>query len=166
METTIADNIENLKTLSIDQLRIRYRQLFGEEHTTRRRDVMMRRMAWRMQSLAEGGLSERARQRALELAADADIRILIPRGSRDGAGKRQSGSTRDGRLPTVGTVLRRRYQDRTIEVVTLDEGFQHDGVRYESLSAIASKVTGTRWNGFLFFQLTPRRGNSRKRGRP
>jgi len=53
----------------------------------------------------------------------------------------------------AGTTLQRQYHDRTITVKILADGFEYDGKIYESLSSIASSVTGTRWNGFAFFQL-------------
>jgi len=62
-------------------------------------------------------------------------------------------SVRDPRLPAVGTTLQRQYRDRTITVEILADGFEYDGKICESLSSIASSVTGTRWNGFSFFQL-------------
>ena len=57
----------------------------------------------------------------------------------------------------VGSVLRRRYRERTVEVKVLAEGFEYEGHRYESLSAVARAITGTRWNGLLFFGLSKRR---------
>jgi Protein of unknown function (DUF2924) len=63
------------------------------------------------------------------------------------------GPVRDPRRPGVGTILQRRYQDRTIAVKILADGFEYDGKTYDSLSSIASSVTGTRWNGFSFFGL-------------
>jgi hypothetical protein len=162
METTLSFSIEELKLLSIERLRARYRQLFGEEHTTKDRNVLVRRMAWRLQSLAEGGLSERARQRARELVCDADIRVLIPRRIQNDTLRRSNRSARDRRLPPSGTVLSRQHQNKRIEVLVLDEGFEYGGVHYDSLSSIATAVTGTRWNGYLFFGLSVR---GRKRGR-
>jgi hypothetical protein len=163
MENTLSETIDTLKALSIGQLQMQYRQLFGEEHPTRHRDILVRRIAWRLQTLAEGGLSERARERAQELASDADIRVLIPRRALEETRPRGHSSGRDHRLPPAGAVLRRQYGDRTVEVTVLEDGFEHEGVRYGSLSAIATKVTGTRWNGFLFFAMGRRtRG---KRGR-
>jgi hypothetical protein len=64
---------------------------------------------------------------------------------------------RSRRLPVAGSVLRRRYQERMVEVKVLAEGFEYEGQRYESLSAVARAITGTRWNGLLFFGLTQRR---------
>ena len=63
---------------------------------------------------------------------------------------RASGS-RDPRLPLPGTLLAREFQGRDIVVKVLDNGFEFDGRRYKSLSAIAKEVTGSKWNGFLFF---------------
>jgi hypothetical protein len=161
--TTLADRLEQLKTLNMEQLRIRYRQLFGEDHPTKHRQVLIRHIAWRLQSLGEGGLSERARNRAEELASNADIRVLIPRNlARRRPPERRP--SRDPRLPAEGTLLRRSYQGRGIEVRILADGFEYETLRYESLSAIAAKVTGTRWNGFLFFGLADR-GKTGRRSR-
>ena len=158
METTIAETIEELQLLSLDQLRARYRRLFGEEHSTQHRKILVRRIAWRLQTLAEGGLSERARARAEELASEADLRVLLPR-PRKAATSLERAALRDRRLPPAGTVLRRRFRERTIEVTVLEDGFEHDGERYDSLSAVATKVAGTRWNGFAFFHINrPERG--------
>src|SRR5438874_2855399 len=73
--TTIAE----LQRLTMSQLRGRYAELFGETTAVKNRTWLLRRVAWRLQSLAEGDLSERARQRAAELANDADLRITVPR---------------------------------------------------------------------------------------
>ena len=64
-----------------------------------------------------------------------------------------SSPTRDPRLPPAGTVLQRVYRHHTIEVKVLLSGFEYAGEHYASLSSIAQRVTGTRWNGFHFFGL-------------
>ena len=56
-----------------------YRELFAEEPRSRHKQSLFRHVAWRMQARAEGGLSERARQRAYSLADEADLRVLLPR---------------------------------------------------------------------------------------
>ena len=56
-----------------------------------------------------------------------------------------------------GTVLTRDYKDRRITVTVLDDGFEFEGERFRSLSAVARAVTGSHWNGFHFFGL-PRKG--------
>jgi DUF2924 family protein len=108
-------------------------------------------VAWRLQALAEGDLPERARKKALDLANDADLRAR-PSGSSFRAAAAAAG--RDPRLPPAGTLLRRTFQGRGVEVKVLDDGFEFEGCQYQSLSAIASKVAGTRWNGFAFFRCT------------
>ena len=63
---------------------------------------------------------------------------------------------RDPRLPPPGTVLRRVFEGVAHEVAVCEEGFEYGGTRYKTLSAIAQHITGTRWNGFLFFGLKKR----------
>src|SRR2546421_9453798 len=71
--------IAGLQRLNMHQLRLCYAELFGETTSAKNRTWLLRRVAWRLQCLAEGDLSERARQRAAELANDADLRITVPR---------------------------------------------------------------------------------------
>jgi len=60
-------------------------------------------------------------------------------------------SSRDLRLPPPGSVLSRWYQGNEVSVRVFERGFEWDGQRYRSLSAIARRVTGAHWNGLLFF---------------
>lgn len=151
MHASLQKQVEQLRQLPASALRAKYRQLFGEESRSGNRQFLFRRVAWRLQALAEGDLSERARKRALEIANDADLRIQPTKGFLRTAGVP---AVRDPRLPEVGTVLRRQFKGSTVEVKVLEDGFEYQGHRYQSLSAIASQVAGTRWNGFLFFSLT------------
>jgi hypothetical protein len=64
---------------------------------------------------------------------------------------------KDWRLPAPGTLLTRRLDGRDVVVKVLKDGFEYQSRRYRSLSAIAREVTGTRWNGLLFFGLAERR---------
>ena len=65
--------------MTVGQLRQKYIEVFGEESRSNHKQFLFRRIAWRIQALAEGGLSERARRRALEIANDADLRIRAPK---------------------------------------------------------------------------------------
>jgi hypothetical protein len=67
--------IDELSRMTVGQLRQKYLEVFGEESRSNHKQFLFRRIAWRIQALAEGGLSERARRRALEIANDADLRI-------------------------------------------------------------------------------------------
>ncbi len=163
MDATVLAEIERLQNATTAELRQRYRELFGEEPGPVRKPRLFRRLAWRLQALAEGGLSERTRQRALQIAQDADLRIQAPRPFWEEvqAALGPSGSRRyDRRIPKPGTLLSRRFRGRTILVKVLKSGFEYQGQPYRSLSAIASQVTGTRWNGLLFFGLTGRKAKA------
>src|SRR5205823_10533254 len=76
---TTMGTIAGLQRLTMQELRLRYAELFGETTSAKNRTWLLRRVAWRLQALAEGDLSERARQRAAELASDADLRTSVPR---------------------------------------------------------------------------------------
>jgi len=121
-------------------------------------------LVWRVQELAYGGLSERAKARIVELNKDDDLRFLPPRGwnpLEKAAPAPTSGqrghAVRDPRIPSPGSVITRQYHGREIRVTVTESGFEWEGRPYRSLSAIARDVCGQRWNGFLFFQLTTRR---------
>src|SRR5262249_12360553 len=144
LPTTIAD----LQRLTMHQLRACYTELFGETTSAKNRTWLLRRVAWRLQSLAEGDLSERARQRAAELANDADLRITVPRVKQPAPVAPQCSQggvmapASDPRLPMPGTILTRDYKGQTLHVEVLAEGFAYDGQVYKSLSAVARAVTG------------------------
>ena len=162
----VRQQIEELKYMIVGQLREKYRQVFGEESRSSHKPFLFRRIAWRIQALAEGGLSERARRRAMDIANDADIRIQAPRTfdvgmPRDRRANRKI--TTDPRLPAPGTLLVREYKDRSVVVKVRLDGFEYDGRIYRSLSAIAREVTGTKWNGFLFFQIPDANGKAHEK---
>jgi len=149
-----------LRRMPVTDLRSRYAEVFGEATKTHHKEWLVKRIIWRIQALAEGDLSERARQRAAELANDADLRRTAPRAPSSGstvvptlttAAQRQSPS--DRRLPLPGTTLRREYKGETLEVNVLPTGFAYEGETYKSLSAVAKKITGSHCNGYLFFRL-------------
>jgi len=150
--------------MPVSRLRERYADAFGEPTASGNRQWLFRRVAWRIQSLAEGDLSERARRRAVELARDVDVRVRPPSdGEPDEAvrtGTRlvtitgRIASSGNDRLPAPGSVLRRAFKGADHEVTVLPQGFEYEGKVYRSLSAVATAITGSHWNGFLFFGLT------------
>ncbi|HEX8914544.1 MAG TPA: DUF2924 domain-containing protein [Humisphaera sp.] len=161
-DTDVRAEVEALGRMTPAQLRERHQELFGEPTRTGNRAYLVKRLAWRVQSLAEGGLSDRARRRAEELARDADLRTTLPKPPKVGAEQgptvrvrlpAKAAGTGHDRLPGPGTVLTRTYRGTRVTVTVLKDGFEHDGERYRSLSAVARKVTGTQWNGYVFFGL-------------
>jgi Protein of unknown function (DUF2924) len=162
MPPTLQQQLAGLVYQSPAALRRRYAELFGESCHTGNKAWLIKRIAWRLQSLAQGDLSERARKRAAELANDADLRLSpprtvlvapVPQSARPGSQRSD-----DARLPSPGTVLTRRYKGRTLQVRILEQGFEYDGVLYPSLSAVAKAITDSHCNGFLFFRLTTKKG--------
>jgi hypothetical protein len=153
MNDQLRREIEQLRREKIKTLKTRYRELFGHESHSSNHAHLFRRIAWRLQALSEGDLTQRARERAMQLASDTELRLRAPRQFWRELDNRSKETARDPRLPVAGTVLERQYQSRTITVQVLSEGFEYEGKIYDSLSSIASSVTGTRWNGFAFFGL-------------
>ena len=74
---TIEAQINRLRAMTVSQLQAKYLEVFGEPTNSHNKDWLVKRIAWRMQALAEGPLSERARKRAAELANDADLRVRV-----------------------------------------------------------------------------------------
>jgi hypothetical protein len=155
----VAQQLAALQQMSTGELCERYRELFGQPVRTRHKTYLLRKIAWRMQELAEGGLSERARRRAAELANDADVRLMPPRATpaptiaRVAVTAAPSVATPDPRLPTPGTAIVRSYKGRDLRVLVLSDGFEFEGERYKTLTAVAEHVTGSHVNGFRFFRL-------------
>lgn len=157
MPAEMKKELAALDRMTVGELREKHRLVFGEENRSRNKDYLRKRIAWRLQALAEGGLSERARQRALEIADDADLRIRMPAAvapSPESAKRTEVHAFRDGRdarLPIPGTTITRSYRGETIRVTVMEDGFEFEGERFRSLTAVAKKVTGSHWNGMHFF---------------
>src|SRR5438128_7219166 len=115
MDPHIVKEVAALPRLSFAALRARYAQLFQEPTRVGNRPWLVRRIAWRLQALAEGDLSERARQRANELANDTDLRLVPPKAADAPPRPVKAASTpvrqqqADSRLPQPGAVITRLY---------------------------------------------------------
>src|SRR5207249_10988828 len=115
MAPNVVSAIEQLGNLNVIALREKYQQLFGDESKSSSKQFLSRRIAWRLQADAEGGLSERARRRAAEIVDDSDLRTRAPQellpsevpANAIGA-VAHSQPQRDWRLPPAGTLLTRR----------------------------------------------------------
>src|SRR2546423_4817519 len=124
MSPNVARELAALQRLTVPQLRTRYAEVFGETTNANNRTWLVKKIAWRLQALAEGGLSERARQRAAELANDADLRanppttIPMPLPMEAPTPRAQA----DDRLPPAGTILTRPYKGAVLQVKVRAEG--------------------------------------------
>jgi len=158
MDATVLKEIEQLRRLTVNGLREKYQEVFGENSRSGNKDYLYRRIAWRLQANAEGSLSERARRRALEIADDADLRVRAPKRFVDTEGHQRTvvmaiNGARDSRLPQAGTLHTREFKGNMHVVKVQSLGFEFEGRLYKSVSKIATEIAGTRWNGFTFFAL-------------
>ena len=166
MGISIGKEVAAMQRMTVAELRRKYAEVFGEETRSRHKRHLIRRIAWRLQADVEGGLSERARKRAAELAVGSDVRLTAPPKSAPATSPTKTATihfSQDDRLPMPGTVITREYKGETIEVRVLPDGFEHAGEVYRTLSSAAKAVTGTHWNGYHFFRLGRKgNGNGRK----
>jgi hypothetical protein len=148
-----------MQLMSVGELRKKYAEVFRESTTARNKVWLVKRIAWRLQANVEGDLSERARRRAMEIANEADIRMMPPRERKPKLArttaptliaKVDSKPTRD---LAVGQSLHRVYKGQNIVVVVRGDGFVWQGQKFKSLTAVAKAVTGKHWNGFNFFRV-------------
>ena len=159
MAINIGKEVSALKRMTVGELRKRYAKVFNEETKARNKAWLIKRIAWRLQSLEEGDISDRARQRAAELANDADVRMSPPKAkprsesSDDQLVATNFQTTDDNRLPPAGSVLVREYKGQKIQVRVLPKGFEYEGVVYKSLTAVAKAITGQHCSGYRFFRL-------------
>ena len=160
---SMAEEILKMKDLAVAELAEKYEELFGEPSRSRNHDYLYKRVAFKTQERAYGGLSERAKRRIAELA-EAGLPKLRGKESKrevdqagNGGGGNPNGKShanrRDSRLPPVGKVITRNYEGETHKVRIVSGAFEYRGKTYKSLSGIAFEITGTHWNGYAFFGL-------------
>jgi hypothetical protein len=163
MKLNVAKEVATLERLTAKQLRARYAEVFGEGTNTRNKTWLVRRIIWQLQAKDEGGLSERARLRAEELAVGMEIRTTPPpiKAAPEPEKETQVHVLRfkpDDRLPSPGTVITRKYKGGVLRMEVLEQGFEYEGEVYASLSAVAKAITGSHCNGFMFFNLLKKGG--------
>jgi hypothetical protein len=134
-----------LKTAATPALKQQWRELFGTEPPPYNRRFLESRLAYRIQELAYGGLKPETLARLKALGEQLDGGKITVR--------RMRGDDR----PIAGTQLIREYQGVEHVVTVTRDGYEYQGQPYQSLSAIARAITGTRWNGRVFFGLRPSR---------
>jgi len=133
---TMAKALASLAKLNGSALKKKYREVFGK--ATKSDNVVNLRAAI-ARKLAGGDPRDTIAPRELApTPAQSPVR------------------TRDPRLPPVGTWLERKHDGVVHKAKVLDDGFEYEGERHGSLSAIAKLITGQVWNGYLFWGLIKR----------
>ena len=130
-----------LKTTPTPDLKAQWRDLFATEPPPFNRRYLESRLAYRIQELVYGGLKPETVRRLEALGEQLD------------GGDRKKSRIRADALPIVGTRLIREWQGVEQIITVMADGFEWQGRPYKSLSAIARAITGTRWNGWVFFGL-------------
>ena len=137
---TVLKQVAELTDMDLGQLKKRWRELFDAEPPSYGRAMMMKRLAYRIQELVYGGLAGDVRNQMDRILKVAGYDQM----GRKGNAKKQTG-------PVPGTLLIREWKGGRHEVTALENGFEYGGRKFRSLSAVAFHITGTKWNGPMFF---------------
>jgi hypothetical protein len=147
MTQSVVARLAALKTTPTPGLKALWRDLFASEPPPYNRRFLESRLGYRIQELAYGGLKPETVER-LDALADEIGR----------PGRVQKGKRTPKDRPVAGTRLIREWKGVEHSVTVHDDFYEYQGRRYESLSVIARFITGTRWNGWVFFGLKNQRG--------
>jgi len=148
MTDTVLARLAALKTTPTPDLKKQWRDLFETEPPPYNRRFLESRLAYRIQELAYGGLKPETIERLEALGEQLDGGNVVLRRIRADA------------KPISGTRLIREWQGVEHCVTVRDHDYEYQGRPYKSLSAVARAITGTRWNGWVFFGLKSRRGQA------
>ena len=147
-QADVLGRLAALKTTATPELKQQWRDLFGAEPPPYNRRFLESRLGYRIQELAYGGLKPETLARLERLGEQFD------------GGKVAVRRIRGDDKPIAGTRLIREFQGVEHTVTVLQDGYDYQGRPYQSLSAIARAITGTRWNGWVFFGLKNKRGSA------
>ncbi|MDR0555773.1 MAG: DUF2924 domain-containing protein [Holosporaceae bacterium] len=132
----IMRQILSLQDKKISELKALWERMFDHPPAISSREYMIAKIAYRIQELAYGGVDEATRDKIQAAARE------IKRPKAIGSKKFR---------PMIGTKIMKEYKGNVIEVLVVPDGFSYSGEIYKSLSSIATKITGTKWNGLKFF---------------
>ncbi len=148
-DTPVLARLAALKRMSVKELKAEWEALFAAPAPNNSRGYLEMRLAWRTQELTLGGLSRETRKMldllANEIDGKSDRKAVIA----------------DARNPVIGTRLVREWDSVEHTVTVMRDGFDWQGRRFKSLSAVAKAITGTQWNGYRFFGLREARRDER-----
>lgn len=135
MSESVLSQLSALKTMDTSDLVKMWDSLFQTPPANKQKPFLIRKISWRIQELAYGGLSDDTKEKLQKLQNSAEP------------------NSRGKNLPPVGTQFVRQHGGEEHRVMVLDDGFEYRGCKYKSLTAIATLITGTKWSGPKFFGL-------------
>ena len=147
MTREILRQITQLEQMTRSELQARWQELYGTEPPSYRRDVLVKRLAYRIQELAHGGVSEATRAKLRENLDNDGLDVEKVQETRRQRQRRDD-------QPVAGTRLVRYWRGERYEVTVVAGGFEYQGQRYRSLTAVAKAITHSHRNGRAFFGLT------------
>jgi hypothetical protein len=153
MREDILNQVLALKELKSEELLTKYIEVFdGQRPSINNAEYLRKKISYRIQEIAHGGLSNAAKTSLQQLITVYDpINNRLLRKMKD----KESGVKirRDRRLPIPGSIITKIYKGTVIKVKVLEKGFEYDDKIYRTLSRVANAITGDHWNGYLFFSL-------------
>ena len=142
--TSAMRQIVLLQSMRLEELREKWIDLFGSVPPQYKKQFLIKRLVYRIQELFYGGLAEQAKAH-LSQVAQADPVATVTR--------RIPEERKSNKVILPGTRLVRIWNERIYEVTVQADGYEYEGRMFKSLSALAREITGTRWNGKVFFGL-------------
>jgi hypothetical protein len=139
MKNNVLPQLASLRTMTGEDLRTLWNDLYKSEPPRANKQYLTKRLAYRIQEVAYGGNS-----------AEVEARLTVKADEYFGRGKK---TKRIEKKAITGSVLVRLYHGVEYQVAVLDDGYQYQGCKYRSLSAIAREITGMTWSGNAFFGL-------------
>lgn len=129
--------IMDLKSKTLNELNKLWDKMYDKPPAFRTKQYLVPKLAYRIQELAYGGLDTETEKQIISAAKDIDKKAV--KGAKY--------------TPAVGTKIVKEYKGKIYEVLAVENGFAYCGTVFKSLSAIATKITGTKWNGLKFFNI-------------
>ena len=129
--------IAALNDTPLKHLKTLWTELYDEKPPSNNRDYLIQHLAYRIQEVKYGGLSDKM-QKKLQHMAEANL-DQMPKSKAD--------------RPPIGTKLIRIYRGVEYQAIVLNDGFEYNGQKFKSLSKLAKHITGTNWNGKVFWGL-------------
>ncbi|MDR1375515.1 MAG: DUF2924 domain-containing protein [Holosporaceae bacterium] len=132
----IVRQIMSLQDKKLPELKALWEKMFDHPPAISSKEYMIAKIAYRIQELAYGGVDEATKDKIQAAAREI---------------KRPKAVCSKKFRPMIGTKIMKEYKGNVIEVLVVPDGFSYAGEIYKSLSSIATRITGTKWNGLKFF---------------
>jgi len=143
---TVLRQLAALDKMSFAELKGKWKEMFGSDAPGYNRTFLVKRLSYRIQEEAYGGVSADTRARLDQVLDAAGFDEL-------GRPSQIQAATAAGDKMVPGTTLVRYWKEQRHVVTVLEKGFEYCGKPYRSLSAVAKEISGTKWNGPAFFGL-------------